>query len=189
MVDHSTHCIAAAAGHAGAAGVSALVVDAGLVLGTGGGGPAAQHAGHPAADLLAVAVIVHSTHRLAQTIVANLVLATVLVIEADIFAELAIADLSVRTLGIAGANLRLLHTGHHRGGVGDVALGAGALGPVVHHLTLGIGSTGAGAGVGAPVVDAGVGLRTVRVLPTSHNTHFVETHVAEETVIVNTTRH
>ena len=138
---------------------------------------------------MAVTIIVHSTHCLAQSVVAHLVLAAVLVVEADILTELAIADLSVRTLGIAGADLRLLDAGHHGGGVGDVALGAGALGPVVHHLTLGIGSTGRGAGVGAPVVDAGVGLGAVRVLATSHNTHLVETHVAEETVIVDTTRH
>ena len=38
VTDHLAHSIAAATGHApGAAGVSALVVDAGLVLGTGGG--------------------------------------------------------------------------------------------------------------------------------------------------------
>ena len=38
VTDHLTHSIAAATGHApGAAGVSALVVDAGLVLGTRGG--------------------------------------------------------------------------------------------------------------------------------------------------------
>ena len=97
--------------------------------------------------------------------------------------------MSLRALGVAGADLGLLHTGHGSAGVGDVAQGTGAGGPVVHHLALGIGSTGRAAGVGAPVVDAGVGLRTVRVLPTSHNTHFVEAHVAEETVIVNTTRH
>ena len=138
---------------------------------------------------MAVAIIVHSTHRLAQSVVAHLVLAAVLVVEADIFAELAVADLAVRTLGVAGADLGLLDAGHHGGGVGDVALGAGALGAVVHHLTLGVGATGGGAGVGASVVDAGVGLGAVRVLATSHNAHLVQTHVAQETVIVNTTRH
>ena len=92
-------------------------------------------------------------------------------------------------LGVAGADLGLLHTGHGSTGVGDVALGTGAGGPVVHHLTLGVGSTGRTAGVGAPVVDAGVGLGAVRVLATSHNAHLVQTHVAQETVIVNTTRH
>ena len=60
---------------------------------------------------------------------------------------------------------------------------------MVDHLALGIGSTGSGAGVSTPVVDAGAGLGAVRVLATSHNTHLVQTHVAEEAVIVHTTRH
>ena len=138
---------------------------------------------------MAVTIIVHSTHCLAQSVVAHLVLAAILVVEADILTELAIADLSVRTLGVAGADLGLLDAGHHGGRVGDVALGAGALGPVVHHLTLGVGSTGRGAGVSAPVVDAGVGLGAVRVLPTSHNTHLVKTDMTQEAVIVHTTGH
>ena len=60
---------------------------------------------------------------------------------------------------------------------------------MVDHLALSVGSTGGGAGVSAPVVDAGVGLGAVGVLSTSHNTHLVQTHVAEEAVIVHTTRH
>ena len=84
------------------------------------------------ADLLAVTIIVHSTHCLAESIVAHLVLAAVLVIEADVLAEVAVADLSVRTLGVAGANLGLLDAGHHGGGVGDVALRAGALLSLIH---------------------------------------------------------
>ena len=71
---------------------------------------------------MAVTIIIHSTHRLAQSVVAHLVLAAVLVIEADIFTELAVADLSVRTLGVAGADLGLLDAGHHGGGVGEVGV-------------------------------------------------------------------
>ena len=189
LVPHHGAGGGAAAGVAGA-GVRALVVDAALVLGTAGGAAAAQHAGHAAADLLAVAVIVHTTHRFAQPVVAHLVLATVVVVEADVLAELAgVADLSVRTLGVAGADLRLLDAGHGGGGVGDVALGAAALGAVVHHLALGVGATGRGAGVRAAVVDAGVGLGAVRVLPAAHNAHLVQAHVAQETVVVNTAGH
>jgi len=97
--------------------------------------------------------------------------------------------LALWALGVGRTCLGLLHTADHRGGVGDEGEGAGALGPVVHHLALGVGATGiASAGVGAAVVDAGVGLGTVGVCPAPHDTHLVETYVTQETVIVNPTR-
>ena len=60
---------------------------------------------------------------------------------------------------------------------------------MVDNLTLGVGTTGSGAGVGTPVVDAGVGLGTVLVLPAADQTHLVETDVAQEAVVVHTARH
>ena len=59
-------------------------------------------------------------------------------------------------------------------------------------MALGVGSTGGGTittGVDAAVVDAGVGLGAVRVLPAAHNAHLVQAHVAQETVVVNTAGH
>ena len=112
-------------------------------------------------DLLAVTIIINTTHCLAQTIVTHLVLATGLVIETNIFAEAAITDLSVRTLSIAGTYLRLFDTGHHRTGVGDVSQRTGALGPMIDNLAPGVGTTGRGAGVRALVVDTRVGLGAV----------------------------
>lgn len=189
MVAHGAHSIGATGGQAGAAGVSALVVDASLRGWTAGAGAASQDTSDAPAYLLAVTVLVHPTHGLAQSVVTDLVVATGLVIEADILTELAVAHLPVRTLSIAGAYLRLLDTGHHRSGVGQEARGTGALGTVVDHLALGIGSTGGGTGVSASVVDTSVGFRTVRVLATSHNTHLVEANMSKETVIVNTASH
>jgi len=62
------------------------------------------------------------------------------------------------------------------------------LGPVVHHLALGIRSTGiASARISAAIVDTSIGLGAVRVCSASHNTHLVETHMAQEAVIVNPT--
>ena len=140
-------------------------------------------------DLLTVTIVIHTTHGLTQAIVTHLVLATGLVIETDIFAEASITDLSVGTLSIAGAYLRLFDTRHHRAGVGDVSQRTGALGPMVDHLALGVGATGRGTWVRALVVDTRVGLGTVGVLPTAHQTHLVEAHVTKETVIVHTTGH
>ena len=60
---------------------------------------------------------------------------------------------------------------------------------MVDNLALGVGTTGRGAGVRASVVDTRVRLGTVRVLPAAHDTHLVETHVAQETVIVHATGH
>ena len=152
--------------------------------------PAAEHAGHPPADFLAVAVVVTATQGLADTIVTHLVHQAGLVIETNIFAELSVAHLALGALGVGRTCLGLLHTADHRGGVGDEGEGAGALGAVVHHLALGVGATGiASAGVGAAVVDAGVGLGTVGVCPAPHDTHLVETYVTQETVIVNPTCH
>lgn len=58
---------------------------------------------------------------------------------------------------------------------------------MVDNLALGVGTTGRGAGVRASVVDTRVRLGTVRVLPAAHDTHLVETHVPQETVIVHAT--
>ena len=189
MIADRADSIGAAGGQAGAAGVSALVVDAGLGGWTAGAGATSQDTCDTATNLLAVTVLVHPTHGLAQTIVTHLVVATGLVIEADIFTELAIAHLSVWTLRIAGADLRLLDTCHHWSGVGQETRGTGALGTVVDHLALGIGTTGSGAGVSTSVVDAGIGFWTVRILATSNNTHLVEANMTKETIIVHTASH
>ena len=60
---------------------------------------------------------------------------------------------------------------------------------MVHHLTLGIRTTGCTAGVCTSVVDTSVGLRTVLVLPAANEAHLVETDVAQETVIVHPAGH
>jgi hypothetical protein len=57
MVHHRAEGVGAAGG-GGGAGIRALVVDAGEAGRAAGAGAAAQHAGHPLADLLAVAVVV-----------------------------------------------------------------------------------------------------------------------------------
>ena len=189
VLGHTTHGVTATLAGGGLAGVDTLVVDAGQLAGTVGAGPTAQHTGHTLADLLAVAVSVHPTHRFTKTVVADLVVPAGFVVEANIFTELAVTDLSLRALGVAGADLGLLHTGHGSTGVGDVAQGTGAGGPVVHHLALGIGSAGRAAGVGAPVVDAGVGLGAVLVLPAANQAHLVEADVAQETVVVHPAGH
>ena len=46
--------------------------------------------------------------------------------------------LSVRALCVAGTADGLVHAAHHGRGVGDEGGRAGALGPVVHHLALGV---------------------------------------------------
>ena len=189
VVPDGAHGVTPALGGGGGAGVHTLVVDAGERGRAAGAGPAAEHARHSLADLLAVTVSVHSTHCLAQSVVAHLVVTAGLVVETDVLAEFPIADLSVWTLSVAGADLWLLDTGHGGAGVGDVSLGTGAGGSVVDNLTLGVGTAGSGAGVGTPVVDAGVGLRTVLVLPAADQTHLVETDVAQEAVVVHTARH
>ena len=91
-------------------------------------------AGDPAADLLAVAVLVPPAQRLADPVVAHLVHQTGLVVEADVLAEFAVADLAVRAGSVALAGLGLLDAADHRARVGDEACRAGALGPVVHNL-------------------------------------------------------
>ena len=189
VLGHTAHGIAATLTGGGLAGVDTLVVDAGQLAGTVRAGPAAQDTGHTLADLLAVAVSVHSAHRFTKTVVAHLVVPAGFVVEANIFTELAVTDLSLRALGVAGADLGLLDTGHGSTGVGDVAQGTGAGGPVVNHLALGIGSTGRAAGVSTPVVDAGVGLGAVLVLPAANQAHLVETDVAQETVVVHPAGH
>ena len=76
--------------------------------------------------------------------------------------------------------------------VGDEAGRTGALGPVVDNMALGVGSTGGGTvatGVHASVVDAGIGLGAVSVGPAANYAHLVETHMPEETVIVNAAGH
>ena len=189
MLGHTAHCVTPTLTGAGLAGVNTLVVDAGQLAGTVGAGPTAQDTGHSLADLLAVTVSVHPAHGFTKAVVADLVVAAGLVVEADIFTELAVTDLSLRTLGVTGADLGLLDTGHGSAGVGDVAGGTGAGGSVVHNLALGVGSTGRAAGVRAPVVDAGVGLGAVLVLPAAHQAHLVETDVAQETVVVHPAGH
>ena len=184
-----TESVTPALSGAGGAGIHTLVVDTGQRGGTAGAGPAAQDTGHTLTDLLAVTVSVHSTHRLAESIVADLVVAAGLVVEADVLTELAVADLSLGALGVAGADLWLLDTGHGGAGVGDVAEGTGAGCAVVDHLTLGVRSAGSRAGVRTSVVDTGVGLGTVLVLPAAHQAHLVETDVSEETVIVHPAGH
>ena len=69
--------------------------------------------------------------------------------------------MSLRTLSIAGADLRLLDTGHHWSGVGDESKRTAALGSVVYNLALCVGTTSSGTGVSAPVVDTSVGLGTI----------------------------
>ena len=81
-----------------------------LIRRTGRAGPAAQLAGDPAADLLAVAVLVPPAQRLADPVVAHLVHQTGLVVEADVLAEFAVADLAVRAGSVALAGLGLLDT-------------------------------------------------------------------------------
>ena len=98
--------------------------------------------------------------------------------------------MSLWTLGVGGAGLGLLDTADHWCRVGDEARGTGALGPMVHHLAVGIWSAGVSkARVRATVVDASVRFWTVTVGPTAHNTHLVETNMAKEAVVVHTTCH
>ena len=189
VLPHTTDGVAAALAGAGLAGVHTLVVDAGQLAGTVGAGAAAQDTGHSLADLLAVTVSVHPAHRFTKAVVAHLVVAAGFVVEADIFTELAVTDLSLRALGVTGADLGLLHTGHGRTGVGDEAGWTGAGGAVVHHLALSVGTAGRAAGVRAPVVDAGVGLGAVLVLPAANQAHLVEADVAQETVVVHPAGH
>ena len=74
-----------------------------------------------------------------------------LVVEADILTELAVAHPAVGALAVGGAADGLPDAAHHGGGVGDVGGGAGALGPVVHHLAVGVRATGVqSAGVSTP---------------------------------------
>jgi len=75
---------------------------------------------------------------LAHAVVAHLVDLAVLVVEADVLAELPVADLALGTLGVAGAGGGLAHATHHGGGVGDEGGRAGALRTVVHNLARGI---------------------------------------------------
>ncbi len=75
---------------------------------------------------------------LAHTVVAHLVDLAVLVVEADVLAELPVADLSLGALGVAGAGGGLAHATHHGGGVGDEGGRAGALRTMVHNLARGI---------------------------------------------------
>ena len=139
---------------------------------------------------MAVTIIISATERLADTIVTHLVNKTVLVIKANILTELSITDLALGALSIGRACLRLLDAADNRGGVGDESRWTGALGFVVHNLALGVRSTGvSSARICATVVDAGIGLGAVRICSTSHDTHLVETHMAQETVIVNPTCH
>ena len=134
---------------------------------------------------MAVTVSVNSAHRFAKSIVADLVVPAGFVIEANIFTELAVTDLSLRALGVTGADLGLLDAGHGSAGVGDEAGRAGAGGAVVDDLALGVGPAGRAAGVRAPVVDAGVRLGAVLVLPAANQAHLVQADVAQETVIVH----
>jgi len=137
---------------------------------------------------LAVTIIISATERLADAIVTHLVNKTVLVIKANILTELSITDLALWALSIGGACLRLLNTTNNWGGVGDEPRWTGALGSVVHNLALGVRSAGiSSARIRAAIVDAGIGLGAVRICSTSHDTHLVETHMAQETVIVNST--
>ena len=189
VLGHAAHCVAATLAGGGLAGVHTLVVDAGQLAGTVGAGPTAQHTGHTLAYLLAVTVSVHSAHRFTKSIVADLVVPAGFVVEANIFTELAVTDLSLRALGVTGADLGLLDAGHGSAGVGDEAGRAGAGGAVVDDLALGVGPTGRAAGDRAPVVDAGVRLGAVLVLPAANQAHLVETDVAQETVVVHPAGH
>jgi hypothetical protein len=71
---------------------------------------------------------------LTDAVVAHLINLTGLVVEADILAELAVTDLPLRALCVAGTGGRLADTAHHGGGVGDEGGRTGALGPVIHYL-------------------------------------------------------
>ena len=82
--------------------------------------------------------IISPAKLLADTVVAHLVDLAGLVVEADVLAELPVADLALGALGVAGAGGGLAHTAHHGRGVGDEGRRAGALRTVVHNLARGI---------------------------------------------------
>ena len=109
------------------------------------------------ADLLAVTVSVHPAHRLAQPVVADLVVAAGLVVEADVLTELAITHLSIWTLCVCRARLGLFHTTNNWGRVGNEACRTRALRPMVDHLALGVWTARvSNARICAAVVDTSV---------------------------------
>ena len=137
---------------------------------------------------MAVAVLVSSTQRLADSVVAHLVDETSLVVEADILTELPITHLSVWTLCVCRARLGLFYTSNNWGWVGNEACRTRALRPMVDHLALGVWPARvSNARICAAVVDARVRFRTIRVCSTADDTHLVQTDVAKEAVIVNAT--
>ena len=74
--------------------IGALAVDAGEIRRTVRAGTTSKNTSHTFTNLLAVAVLVSSAQRLTDSVVTNLVDQTCFVIEADVFAELSVADLS-----------------------------------------------------------------------------------------------
>lgn len=136
---------------------------------------------------MAVTVFIPPAERLTDAIVADFIDVAGLVVETDVLAELAVANLSLWTLGVGRTRLGLSDTTNHRSRVGDEGGRTGTLGSVVNHLTGGAGAAGVTtARVRAPVVDAGVGLGAVRVCSTSDDAHFVEADMAQEAVIIHT---
>ena len=137
---------------------------------------------------MAVTILVSSTQRLADSVVAHLVDETSLVVEADVLTELPITHLSIWTLCVCRARLGLFHTTNNRGRVGNEACRTRALRPMVDHLALGVWTARvSNARIRAAVVDARVRFRTIRVCATADDAHLVQTDVAKEAVVVNAT--
>ena len=99
---HVAECIGST-GVGRVARIGALVVDAGQTARAVGAGAAAEDADDALANFLAVAVVISPAQRLTDSVVTNFIDQAGLVVEADILAELAIADLPLRALGVGRA--------------------------------------------------------------------------------------
>ena len=137
--------------------IRALAVDAGEIRRTVRAGTTSKNTSHTFTNLLAVAVLVSSAQRLTDSVVTNLVDQTCFIVEAHILAELPVADLSFWALCVCRTRFGLLDTTNNWGWVWNKGSWAGALRPVVDHLTLGVRATRvANTRICAPVVDASV---------------------------------